>query len=60
MMLVSLWLCRSVALKAKLDITSCIEGGGHAIHIGCNEEETALGFKAAKRWFDPSAGETAR
>lgn len=49
MMLVSLWLCRSVALKAKLDIACCIEGGGCAIHIGCIEEETALGFKAAKR-----------
>lgn len=49
MMLVRLWLCRSVALKAKLDITCFIEGGGCAIHVGCNEEETALGFKATKR-----------
>lgn len=54
MMLVSLWLCRGVVLKAKLDITCCIEGGGHAIHIGCIDEETALGYKAARKQFDLS------
>lgn len=58
MMLVSLWLCRSVALKAKLDITCCVEGGGCAINTGCNKRELFWAFRLLKS--DPAAGQQCR
>lgn len=60
MMLVSLWLGRSVALKVKLNITCYTEVGGPAVNSGCNENKTAVGTRGFWKFSLPVTKTTAK